>query len=241
MSINQEKAVTAVRSYYRVRQALGWLGVALPFLLIGTGLMSSAQIEPSVSDFFHTLNRDIFVGVMCAISFFLLVYDGYERAEGEWLSDNWITHVAGAAGLGVALFPNESPSGEVATLGQFFVGVGFSPMIHYTSCLIFFYCMGHICMFKFSKTTKTWRRKWYITTGWIITFSGLSVGLVSYLKHTGSPAVQDFILNYNLVFWIEVIGVWAFSSSWIVKGKGDQTLLKLNPVSNSSRVTPSGN
>ena len=152
----RKQQIFVIRSYYRVRQALGWLGLSFPVLLIVTGLLSNARLEPSVSDFFHTLNRDIFVGVMTAISVFLLVYDGYEREEGEWLSDNWITTIAGIAGLGVAFFPNESPTGQVATLAQQFVGVGLSPLIHYSSCLVFFYCMGHICMFKFSKTTNSW-------------------------------------------------------------------------------------
>lgn len=221
----QIEAASVVKSYYRVRQALGYMGVALPVLLIATGLLGNAQLEPSVSDFFHTLNRDIFVGTMCAISVFLLVYDGYDRADGEWFSDNWVTTVAGIAGLGVAFFPNESPTGQVATLAQQFVGIGISPLIHYSSCLVFFYCMGHICMFKFSKTTTSWRRKWYLVCGWIIVFSGLFVGITSYLKHEGSPDVQAFILGYNVVFWIEAVGVWAFSSAWIIKGRGDRTRL----------------
>ena len=214
-----------VQSYYRVRQTLGYLGFCFPFLLIFMGLLSNAQLEPSVSDFFHTLTRDVYVGILFAISIFLMVYDGYEREPGEWFSDNWITTVAGVAGLGVALFPNESPDGSVATLTQQALGVGISPIIHYSSCLVFFYCMGHICMFKFSKTTTTWRRRVYLTSGWIITFSGTFVGLTSYLKHTGSPELRGFIVDQNVVFWIEAIGVWAFSFSWLVKGKGDKALL----------------
>lgn len=214
-----------VKSYYRVRQALGYLGIALPFLLIVTGLTSNARLEPSVSDFFHTLNRDIFVGTMTAISIFLLVYDGYERSDGEWLSDNYITTIAGIAGLGVAFFPNESPSGQMTTLTQQFVGIGISPFVHYTSCLVFFYCMGHICMFKFSKTSNLARRKWYRTCGWIILASGILVGGVSYLKLAGSTEVKQVVLNYNLVFWIEAVGVWAFSSAWLVKGHADEVFL----------------
>ncbi|MGJ8624790.1 MAG: hypothetical protein ACSHW1_18770 [Yoonia sp.] len=215
-----------VKSYYRVRQALGYLGIALPFLLIVTGLTSNAHLEPSVSDFFHTLNRDIFVGTMTAISIFLLVYDGYDRSEGEWISDNYITTIAGIAGLGVAFFPNESPSGQLTTVTQQLIGIGISPLIHYASCLTFFYCMGHICMFKFSKTNNVARRKWYRTCGWIILASGILVGGVSYLKLAGSPDVKQVVLDYNLVFWIEAVGVWAFSSAWLVKGHADEAFLR---------------
>ena len=150
-----------IKSYYRVRQALGYLGFSLPFLLILSGLVANANLEPSLSDFFHTVSRDIFVGVLFSIGTFLVIYEGYEREPGESFTDNWLATVAGIAVFGVALFPNESPSGQVAAVTQQLVGVQISPIFHYSSCFVFFYCMGHFCMFRFSKTRDQRRRRFY--------------------------------------------------------------------------------
>ena len=216
---------TVVKSYYRVRQALGYLGFSLPFLLIFTGLLSRSGLEPSVSDFFHTLSRDVFVGALFSIGTFLVVYEGYDRQEGESFADNWLATVAGIAVFGVALFPNESPTGDVASLSQQLVGINLSPLIHYSSCFVFFYCMGHFCMFRFSKTRDMKRRRIYRTCGWTIVVCCAALAVASIWKKNGPPVMTDFVLSYDVVFWIEAIGMWAFSFAWIVKGRGDQELM----------------
>jgi hypothetical protein len=218
-----------IRSYYRVRQALGYLGVSLPFLLMISGTLTHAGLEPSLSDFFHTVSRDVFVGVLFAIGTFLVIYEGYEREPGEAFADNWLATVAGISVFGVALFPNESPTGEIAALSQQIVGIGISPIFHYSSCLVFFYCMGHFCMFRFSKTQNRARRRFYTVCGWTILACSLALVVSSYWKQVGPPPMTEFVLNYNVVFWVEAIGVWAFSIAWIVKGRGDQELLGVLP------------
>lgn len=220
-----DKRRTVVKSYYRVRQALGYLGFSLPFLLILSGIISRSGLEPSVSDFFHTLSRDVFVGVMFSIGTFLVVYEGYDRQPGESFTDNWLATVAGIAVFGVALFPNESPTGSVAALTQHLVGVNISPLFHYSSCFIFFYCMGHFCMFRFSKTRDLKRRRIYRTCGWTIVACCAALAVASIWKKNGPPVMTGIVLDYDVVFWIEAVGIWAFSFAWIVKGRGDQELM----------------
>lgn len=228
-----------IKSYYRVRQALGYLGLALPVLLIASGLMGSANLEPSLSDFFHTISRDIFVGVLFAIGTFLVIYEGYEREPGESITDNWLATVAGVAVFGVALFPNESPSGQISALSQQLVGIGVSPLIHYSSCFVFFYCMGHFCMFRFAKTEDPARRKFYRLCGWTIVVCCAALAVASVWKKMGPPIMTDFVIRYDIVFWIEAVGVWAFSIAWIVKGRGDQELVASLPNSIASRKSVS--
>lgn len=218
------RKIEIVRSYMRVRQALGWLGFSLPVLLILTG-MASDGLAPSVSDFFHTLSRDIYVGVLFSIGIFLFVYEGYDRQPGETLADNWIATVAGASVIGVAIFPNESPTGDVASLTQHLLGIDLSPAFHYSSAFIFFYCMGHFCMFRFSKTRDPKRRKLYRTCGWLIIASCAGLFVASLARKLGSPDVSNFVSEWAIVFWVEVLGIWAFSLAWIVKGRSDMNLL----------------
>ncbi len=209
---------------FRVRQALGWLGFSLPVLLILTGVFSGG-LAPSVSDFFHTLSRDVYVGVLFSIGVFLFVYEGYDRQPDETLADNWIATIAGISVIGVALFPNESPTGEVAALTQHIVGVKLSPLFHYSSAFVFFYCMGHFCMFRFAKTQDLRRRRIYRRCGWAIILSCAGLFVATIMRQAGTPAMSDFVTQWQLVFWIEVLGIWAFSLAWIVKGSGDKELL----------------
>lgn len=219
------RANNAAKSYYRVRQALGYLGLALPFILIFSGLFGAQHLEPSISDFFHTFSRDIFVGTMFAIGVFLVSYDGYVREPGESFSDNWITTIAGISAFGVALFPNESPNGQVETLSQYAVGIERSPLVHYACALTFFACLAQINLSKFAKTKDLARRRIYVGCGRLIWVAALFIGVFSVLKLKGGPVAQAVVLDYNLVFWAEAIGIWAFALSWLAKGRADKSLL----------------
>ena len=57
-----------------LRQAIGVLGVALPFLLWFGGLAARVALQPSISRYYHTQMHDVFVGVLCAIGLGLFDY-----------------------------------------------------------------------------------------------------------------------------------------------------------------------
>lgn len=216
-----------VLSYHRVRTALGVLGMALPLVLIVGGLTDYRRIEPSISDFYHTTYRDIFVGTLCAIGVFLICYRGYGRREGDVIDDDKLGTVAGISAFGVALFPNESPTAEIATMTQNIVGIGVSPIFHYASALVFFSCLAVFCLGKFARSAKPHRRRIYLACGWIIVASLVGIAVASSVKILGSGPAQAFVVDYGLVFWFEAIGIWAFGLSWLVKGKADIALVRL--------------
>ena len=223
----EEHRQDMVMSYHRVRTALGILGMALPLVLIVGGLLDYRRIEPSISDFYHTTYRDIFVGTLCAIGVFLICYRGYGRRTGDVIDDDWLGTVAGVSAFGVALFPNESPTDEIATMTQNIVGIGASPLFHYASALVFFACLAVFCLVKFPRTAKPYRRRIYRGCGWIIVLSLLGIAAASAFKILGSGVWRDAVVNYQLVFWFEAVGIWAFGLSWLVKGKADIALSKM--------------
>jgi len=216
-----------VLSYHRVRQALGFLGLILPLILIAGGLATAGHLEPSISDFFHTALRDVFVGSLCAIGIFLISYKGYQRQSGEWISDDWVGTLAGLAAFGVAFFPNESPTLQASTISQLAVGITISPLFHYASALTFFVCLGVFCFVKFPKTSKPYRRRIYLICGWVIVAATLTIAIASYYKLKGSPDIKDLVVRNNIVFWAEAFGVWAFAVSWLTKGKADLAMSDL--------------
>jgi len=68
-----------VISYLALRKAVGIIGFSLPFVLaIGRMLQQGFGIEGSISCYYYTGRRNVFVGSLCAIGVFLLSTRGYD-------------------------------------------------------------------------------------------------------------------------------------------------------------------
>jgi hypothetical protein len=94
-----------VASFLLLRKTIGWIGTLLPIVLVtAESAYSSAPLPNSLSDYYYTPMRNIFVGALCVIGAFLLAYD-----VGV-LVDRWITNVAG---LGVLLPLSAATPGEL--------------------------------------------------------------------------------------------------------------------------------
>ena len=83
-----------VIDYMRLRLAIGVLGVLLPFVLVAV-----AGERESISAYYHSPARDVFVGALTAIACLLLAYRGYDRG------DRVCSALAGVALLVVAYVP----------------------------------------------------------------------------------------------------------------------------------------
>src|SRR4051794_38276106 len=91
-----------VQSYLFLRRAIGVIGVALPpVLILGKLLVDGGGLLDSLSGYYYTDVRNVFVGAMCATGVFLLSYRGYSRA------DNIAGNVAAVAAVGLALCPTK--------------------------------------------------------------------------------------------------------------------------------------
>jgi hypothetical protein len=63
-------------SYLFLRQTVGWIGTLLPIgLLVGSAISSTAPRPDSMSGYYYTDMRNIFVGALCALGVFLVAYD----------------------------------------------------------------------------------------------------------------------------------------------------------------------
>ncbi|HEX9971602.1 MAG TPA: DUF998 domain-containing protein, partial [bacterium] len=110
---NKSKDETAmVFSYLELRKAVGILAIALPFVLtLGTLVLFKTGIQSSISNYYYTGMRDVFVGILCAIGFFMLSYKGYELADK--IAGNFGCVLA----VGVALLPM-TPEGPASTIAH---------------------------------------------------------------------------------------------------------------------------
>jgi hypothetical protein len=91
-------------SYMFLRKTVGWIGSLLPIMLItGNVIFFTTSLPGSMSGYYYTHMRDVFVGALCALGIFLVAYAGYDEV------DRWITNIAGLCAIGVAFFPTKPP------------------------------------------------------------------------------------------------------------------------------------
>lgn len=200
-----------VVSYLTLRKAVGYLGIALPFVLaFGGMLLHGPGIQSSISGYYHTGMRDVFVGTLCAIGVFLISYKGYER------KDDLAGDLACVFAVGVALFPTApdvDPSSRAKLIGA----------IHLLFSASFFLTLSYFSLFLFTKTDpakeptrrKLQRNIVYRVCGYTM-LAALSLIVVVALAPDSAMAG---VKKLNPVFWLESIAVEAFGVSWMTKGE----------------------
>ena len=130
-----------VLSYLGLRKGIGIIGITLPIVLvIGKGMLESPGISDSISAYYYSVMRNVFVGSLCAIAIFLISYR-YEHL------DDIAGDLAGAFAIGVALFPTAPDVG--ATGQQMMIGV-----LHGLFAACFFLTLAFFALVLFRKTDR---------------------------------------------------------------------------------------
>jgi hypothetical protein len=216
-----EKENKLVLSYLTVRKIIGILGIGFPLILVlGSFILGHCHaIQQSISNYYHTNMRDVFVGYVCTLSIFLFSYKGYD------LTDRIVSALAGIFGLIVALFPTSmkfNPDNSVIdcniwcnTEQHSWIGT-----LHLISAGLFILCLCYFSLFLFTKgelkptPQKLIRDKIYLTCGCIM-FSCIFLLIFLFILPTN---VYNALLIFKPVFWLETIAFVVFGFSWLVKG-----------------------
>jgi hypothetical protein len=199
-------------SYLSLRKLIGILGMTLPLILaVGGKLIFNLDIEPSISDYYHTGMRDVLVGSLWAVGAFLVIYKGYE------LVDNLLAKFAGLCAIGISLFP--TPAGEENFLSMDWVG-----WMHHIFAVCFFLSLVIFSLALFTRTKqgvpptemKLVRNQVYIICGLIMLTCLLLMALYKILPEPNQQPIAPF----KPIFWLETAAILSFAISWFVKGEG---------------------
>lgn len=204
-----------IRSYLIMRVLVGALAIALPFLLVlGDGIGFDADPFPrgSLSSYFYSGTREIFVGTLSATAVFLLTYKVAERNL-----DNTLSTLAGLAVLAVALFPTNPPARTDLTPLQDRLGEGLVAGIHYASAATFIGSLAVISYFfgvreggrpnrEGKRSPLFWRRYHYLAAGTI----AAAIVWIVVTEIAGGPP--------KALLYGEAVAVCAFGASWLMKG-----------------------
>jgi len=191
-----------IYSYMALRKAVGWIGILLPFvLMLGVFLIFRGKFTLcTISMYYYTGMRDVFVGALCAIGLFLLFYRGYDR----W--DDILGNISGICAIIIALFPT-SKTGQLDLTGK----------IHFIAAIIFFIVLSGFSLFQFTrKGSDPTRRKIirnliYVVCGITMLASLVAMGIFFILFQEEHP-------DSTFAFWTETLALVAFGISWLTKG-----------------------
>ncbi len=80
-------------SYMTLRKAVGWIGLLLPFVLMlgGYFIFKGKFVESSISYYYHTGMRDVFVGALCAVALFL--FFTVDTTNGMTGQETWVDYL----------------------------------------------------------------------------------------------------------------------------------------------------
>lgn len=198
-------------SYKLLRKLIGSIGIFLPVILAAGMLFFSKEnfVQDSISDYYGTQMRDVFVGFLFVLGFFLFSYKGYKtEGKGIFYNDNLYANLGGAFAIIVALFPTTSASSTIRA-------------IHLTAAVLLFAIFTYFCLVIFRRGVaistqtkmKKMRNKFYFWCGILIILFVVGAGLSFYIMDEETRRSTD------VIFYCETFALWVFGFSWLIKGE----------------------
>ncbi len=202
-----------VLSYLALRKAVGAVALALPFAVAIPWALVHHAILTSISIYYYTGMRNLFVGSLCAIAMFMLCTRGYDR------KDEFAGIFSALCAIGVAFFPTAPAC--CASARQQHIG-----WIHYSFAALLFLTLAYFCLVLFKMSAENHaltRRK--IQRNMVYTGSGIAI-----LASLALLAAMTLVFHVEYVFarvapgiLFETTSLIAFGCAWLTKG---ETILK---------------
>jgi hypothetical protein len=197
--------------YARVRRGMGLIALLLPLLLwLGGVLFFATPLQPSMSAYYfaHDNLRDILVGSLCAIGVLLFLYKGESHWEGILLN------IAGICAVGIAFF--EMKKGVDCIPHGMSVHGAFAVLFY---LILFVVCLVDMRVFaekghQVRALPGSLRGTWYRIFAAAMLISMLGGAVYAFAL----PAdIKLQLCGFNFTFWVETIGIWAFSGFWLLR------------------------
>ncbi len=200
-----------VISYLTLRRAIGAMGITLPLLVTiipalawaVSGQAEFPSMKASISEYYDSPSRNVFVGVLFALGSFLGSYRGH--ADGQLklfgrdvLGDNGLANISAGCAFATALFPVTSDHAWVR-------------FVHVAAAGGLFSAFAVLSAFQFTRGNSSHNRL-YRVCGVLVAF--LLACVIVYKLTPGAQRVMP-----GLVFYLETAMLITFGVAWIVKGR----------------------
>ena len=197
-----------VVSYMTLRQMIGWIALLMPWVLrIGAKLFLHLGMQASVSAYYYTDMRDVFVSTLVLVGILMTC-----NRTKRW-TDNAVSVAAGLAAIGVGLIrpnPDTAMIQHVQTCPAD-LNCMLPPLqnVHLMFAVILFALLFVMVMFQFPLGTPRnadremrWRNVIYRICGAVMLVCFIAIGL-----------------NQQSYFVPEAIAIFIFALAWLVKGQ----------------------
>lgn len=209
-------------TYVALRVGMTVIAFGLPFFLV----LGTWMIDPrfgmldSLSSYYHTPMRDVFVGALATIGVCLHVYKGVNPLE------NLLLNIAGILAVFVAFLPVRVPDAILQASPYWLPRDPFtSPVLHAVFAIIFFSIIAFVCIkgsrdiahpdiesFVVKDDRSAEEKRMYTWVYW-----GLAVLMV---VSPIAAAILTFATNSAyMIFAAETTALWVFATFWVIKGR----------------------
>jgi hypothetical protein len=219
---NGDSELPSTLTYFAERRAAGYIGIALPLLVLLYDGIAMGCVPGSISGSYHTDARNIFVGSLCAVGVFLVCSIGYK-------DDKWWSILAGVLAVIVAFCPTKV---DEACKVDGASNLAWTPVVHGIAACALFLVFTYFCLVLFTRThangtvkkrpalkelrgPKKQRNIVYIVCGWIML---AAIGVFA-LFSIVAAVHKNFTEPRYLVFGVEWVCLWSFGFAWLVKGQ----------------------
>ena len=198
----------------QMRLSIGLVGTLLPWaLLAGNAAWGDGPaLLASISNYYDSVMRNVFVGALFALGVFLCSYSGHD------CNDRLAGLVAGLSAFGIAVCPFNSCG---------FAGWSDKTIqtLHLGFAIAYLVTFACYCLFLFTRTDgrrdmtprKRVRNRWYKACGWTIVACLVLIGI--YKKWLETAPGWQWLSCWCPVFWLEALAVDAFGVAWIIKSE----------------------
>jgi hypothetical protein len=201
-AVVEERGDPYARAYILMRLAIGLFAFVLPPLLV---LVEPVLFEGlpfprgSLSAYYYSGMREVYVGALWAIGFFLVVYKLL-----RWTWDGLLSTLAGALFVVLAVFPTARPGeGFPLTPLQSLLGEARVEAVHFATAGMALSLLAVISALFGREFPRT--RAVHLVCTVVI---GAAVALAAFAGITGEPD--------KALLFAEWAAVWAFAASWLV-------------------------
>lgn len=242
-----------VISYHTLRQLIGILGIALPFLCWGVNgfvneydllnnpafvntefsseYTADANLKSSISHFYYTTAGPLFTGILITLAIFLFCYQGHSKKEAQdkfaWLTDGLLSKIAATCALLIVVFPTGSDKPITDNI-HIFVSSDAAGTLHLIFAALFFVTMAVFCIVNFRRNTdKTFIKN---PEGRVYLFCGFGILVMLLILFVNMLKEDADEPSTSLVFWMETVMLFLFGFAWLVKGKAALTEFVLNKM-----------
>jgi ethanolamine transporter EutH len=184
-------------SVKRLRCFVGWLAIALPWIVA----LLLWRFPASISATYYTYEAGpVFMIILGLASGLLMYYDGYDK------TDDILNTIAGILGMCICLFP--CYHNTLLYVGTFRTPVVVSGWIHDISAVAFFALLAYISFFQFTKSSGEMTKQKKIRN---IIYRVCAGGML------GSFLILLLPSFYIQTWLVETIALFFFGISWLTK------------------------